>query len=232
MYTSALAAAAALLLLTACSGETSRPTEIRLTPGRSTVSSAKTTSLTSTWEVPLADASLSVKSDHNFPDANATYSVYANGVCSFTSTFFTTGSGDDTFGFNYPKPRTCGRTWTVSYPDGFTETLAYGGGVQVLQNSVFSIPVGGTALRHFRFGTGGPPSGDPVPGRCSQGLVFGENGNNPAPGSDSVVVVRVDAQTWDVHSQAAPNDKAYCIDNGMLYAMQVSFRIIASQPLP
>jgi hypothetical protein len=37
---------------------------------------------------------------------------------------------------------------------------------------------------------------------------------------------------WYVHSQLAPNDSAYCIDNGKLYEMQVSFLIVASQPLP
>jgi hypothetical protein len=62
--------------------------------------------------------------------------------------------------------------------------------------------------------------------------VFGENGNNPTPGSDSVVVIRVDARTWDIHSQAPPHDMAYCLENGQPYEMHVSFRIIASQPLP
>lgn len=227
MHTTAYAAAAALLAIAACSSDISRPTAVRPTLDGA-LSAARITNPTSTWELPLADAALSVKSDHNFPDASGTYSVYAPGVCSFTSTFFTTGSGDDTFGFNYPRPGKCGRTWTVTYPDDFTETLAYSGGVQVLQNSVYSIPIGASALRHFRFATGGGPSGNPAPGRCSQGLVFGPNGNNPAPGSDSVVVTRVNAQTWDIHSQAAPFDHAYCIDNGLLYEMQVSFRIIAS----
>lgn len=229
MHSTAFAAAAALLLVAACSSDISNPT--RPSPDAAP-SAAKTSNLTSTWEVPLADASLSVQSDHKFADATGTYSVFAPGVCSFTSTFFTTGSGDDTFGFNYPGTGKCGRTWTVNYPDGYTETLAYGGGLQVLENSSYSIPIGGSDTRHFRFAPGGAPSGNPVTGRCSQGLVFGMYGNNPAPGSDSVVVTRVDAQTWDVHSKPAPNDHAYCIDNGQLYEMQVAFRIVSSQPVP
>jgi len=231
MNTSAFAAAAALLLVAACSNDIATPSAIPATQDGPLFSNVTSSNPSSTWEIPLADAGLSVKSDHNY--SNGTYSVYAPGVCAFSSTMFTTGSGDDTFGNTYPKPGKCGRTWTVTYPDGFTETLAYGGGVQILEKiGGFTIPLGGQALRHFRFAAGTGASGNPAPSRCSQGLVFGPNGNNPAPGSDSVMVTRVDARTWDVRSQPAPNDNAYCIDNGMLYEMQVAFRIIASQDLP
>jgi hypothetical protein len=232
MNTTAFAAAAALLLVAACGTDVPKPTGPRVNPTGTVPLFANTTNPTSTWELPLDDAGLSVKSDHKFPDASGTYSLYTPGVCSFTSTMFTTGSGDDTFGFTYPKTGKCGRTWTVTYSDGFTETLAFGGGLQVLENSVFSIPINGTALRHFRFGEGTQPDFNPVPSRCSQGLVFGPNGGNPAPGSDSVLVSRVDSRTWDVHSQAAPADSAYCIDNGHLYEMHIAFRIVASQALP
>jgi hypothetical protein len=232
MFTSAHAAGAALLLVAACSGDIAKPAEIALIPNSATFATVQASNPTSTWEIPLADAGLSVKSDHKYPDAAAQYSLYAPGVCSFTSTMFTTGSGDDTFGFNYTKPGKCGRTWTVTYPDGLTETLAYGGGLQILENSTFSIPRGATVERHFRFAADPSPSGNPISGRCTQGLVFGEFGNNPTPGSDSVLVTRVDARTWDVHSKPAPNDHAYCLDNGKLYEMRVSFRIVASEPLP
>jgi len=40
------------------------------------------------------------------------------------------------------------------------------------------------------------------------------------------------AQTWDIRSQAAAFDYAYCIDSGLLYEMQVSFRIIAEPAAP
>ena len=232
MNTSAFAAAATLLLAAACSSEMITPAGVPARPDGVAFSTVASSNPSSTWEIPLADAGLSVKSDHKYPDATGTYSAYAPGVCSFTSTMFTTGSGDDTFGFNYPKQGKCGRTWAVTYSDGFTETLAYGGGLQVLENEGYSIPIGASALRHFRFAATAGASGNPVAGRCSQGLVFGPNGNNPALGSDSVMVTRVDARTWDVHSQPSPYDHAYCIDNGMLYEMQVAFRVIASQDLP
>jgi hypothetical protein len=186
---------------------------------------------TSTWLFPIADAGLSMRSDHQFSDG--TYSSYTPGVCSFTSTLFTTGSGDNVIGFTYPPKRGgCGRTWTLRYPDGYTETLAYHGSLQILESPTYSIPIGTTVLRHMRFAADQHTSHNPVPGRCDLGLVFGPNGANPALGSDSVQVTRVDASTWHVQSRAAPNDHAFCIDNGQLYEMQVDFIIVASQPLP
>jgi len=183
-----------------------------------------------TWAFPLDDAALSIRSDRQFSDG--TYSIYADGVCSVVSSLFLTGTGDNVFQMTYPKANTCGRTWTMVYPDGFTETLAYQGGVQILEGPSFNIPVGTTARRHMRFGIGAGNNGNPLAARCSQGLVFGEGGGNPAVGSDSVTVTRVDAATWDVASQPAPNDHAYCVNSGQLYEMQVRFRIIANRPVP
>jgi hypothetical protein len=186
---------------------------------------------TSDWAFPLDAAGLSIRSDGQFSDG--TYSWYRNGECSMSTTIFLDGTGDNVFSFSYPQARgRCGRTWTVSYPDGYSETLAYAGGLQLLENTAFQIPIGVTRLRHFRFGADQTLRKNPAASRCGLGLVFGPNGANPALGSDSVMVTRVDASTWQVQSQPAPNDHAYCIDNGQLYEMQVSFVIKASQPLP
>lgn len=187
---------------------------------------------TATWAFPLADARLSVRSDRQYSDG--TYSLYADGVCTVSSTIFVTGTGDNTIGFSYPKSGhgSCGRTWTLSYPDGFSETLSFGGGVQILQNGSYSVPVGNTARRHFRIGTSVINNTNPTKPRCSQGLVFGPGGANPAVGSDSINVTRVDASTWRVKSQPAPNDHAYCIDNGLLYQLQLDFLIISARALP
>jgi len=222
----------AAILVNACAPESSLPTAApdEMDPAAALSTASPTANPTATWAFPLDDAALSVRSDRKFPDASGTYSLYANGVCSVSSTIFYGGSGDNTIQFSYPKAKTCGRTWTVVYPDGFSETLAYQGGVQVLENTGYAIPIGATVLRHMRFGTG--RNGNPVASRCGQGLVFGPGGANPALGSDSVSVHRVDASTWEVSSQPAPNDRAYCIDNGQLYSMRISFRIVASGPLP
>ena len=219
----------ASVAVAACSTESPGPASLTAPPSANSRTKS-TSNPTATWEFPVSDAGLSVKSDHTFLDGTGTYSVYANGVCSVSSTIFYGGSGDNTIQFSYPKGKSCGRTWTVDYPDGYSETLAYAGGVQVLENSSYSIPIGETVLRHFRFGAAS--NGNPFPSRCSQGLVFGPGGANPAPGSDSVWVHRVDASTWDVYSQAPPNDYAYCVDNQQTYEMQVSFRMVSSSPLP
>jgi hypothetical protein len=189
--------------------------------------------VTARWGFPLADAGLSVRSDGQFSDGS--YSWYSHGVCTVSSAIFVGGSGDNTINFSYPKtaPKTvCGRTFTMVFPDGFTETLAYAGGVQILQSSSFQIPVGTQAKRHMRFGADQRGRGNPVAARCGLGLVFGEGGGNPALGSDSVVVSRLDARTWRVQSQAAPDNQAFCIDNGQLYDMTLDFLIVASRDLP
>jgi hypothetical protein len=219
----------AILAVAALAGCDS-PRGPQLIAGPPITAAARPSGPTATWAFPIADAGLSVRADGRFLDASGAHSLYAHGVCTVSSPMFTTGSGDNTIGFNYPKGKSCGRTWTVSYPDGVTETLAYQGGVQVLQNETYTIPVGTTVLRHMRFGTGN--NGNPTNARCSQGLVFGPGGANPATGSDSVAVTRIDASTWEVASQAAPNNRAYCVNDGQLYSMPVRFRIISSQPLP
>jgi len=224
-------AVAAVILISACARV---PTDSSLLGSAQAPLLAKPPSdPTATWAFPLADAGLSVRSDHLYSDG--TYSLYAHGVCSVSSPIFFGGTGDNTISFNYPRgsgKNACGRTWTVEYPDGYVEALSYSGGLQVLQNESFTIPVGNTTLRHFRFGVSSANSANPVAARCAQGLVFGPGGGNPAIGSDSVQVTRLDASTWRVRSQAAPNDHAYCIDNGQLYEMQIDFLIIASRPLP
>lgn len=188
--------------------------------------------VTTDWAFPVSDVGLSVKSDGQFSDG--TYSWYRAGSCTFTSTLFVDGSGDNVIGFDYPKTKpkpACGRTLTMVFPDGFTETLAYGGGVQVLQSADFQIPIGQQAKRHMRFGADQRARNNPVPARCGLGLVFGEGGGNPALGSDSVVVSRLDARTWRVQTQA-PDNLAYCIDNGQLYEMTLDFTIVASRDVP
>lgn len=50
--------------------------------------------------------------------------------------------------------------------------------------------------------------------------------------SDSVAVTRIDASTWQVQSQPAPNDRALCETNGQLYEMPVRFVVVSSYPLP
>lgn len=59
------------------------------------------------------------------------------------------------------------------------------------------------------------------------------NQANVGAGSDSVLVTRLDARSWQVQSQAAPDQqRAYCENNGALYSMPVSFVVVSSANLP
>lgn len=186
---------------------------------------------TDTWKIPLADATLAVRSDHAYSDG--TYSVYASGVCNVSGTIFaTTGasnSGDATIQTSNPTKGKCGRQFTIVYPDGYTETLASFNNLNLLQNTTYSIPIGTTVMRRLVVNPGVLANNANRCGRLHFGVgPLGDKG----VGSDSVAVTRISASTWQVQSQPAPNDRAQCENNGQLYEMPVSFLVVSSYPLP
>jgi hypothetical protein len=184
-----------------------------------------------TWKLPLDDTGLSFKSDRQFSDAG--YSVYASGVCNVSGSLFdgtgggTNDGGDATIQTTLPSRGKCGRLFTLAYPDGHAETVASFANIRELQNTTYSIPVGTTAMRRLTINPGGVVNKGAL--RCTR-LFFGEFPTG-GPGSDSVVVTRVDASTWRVQSQPWPDDLAYCETNGQLYHMQVSFVLVSSRPV-
>jgi hypothetical protein len=182
--------------------------------------------VTATWLIPLADGSLGVRSDRQFGDG--TYSVYAHGVCGvetgIAATASGSNSGDATFRTN---KKSCTRRWALHFPDGFTESVRTFNNLNILQNTSYSIPVGTTAKRRLIIAPGVFGSN---PSRCGR-LIYGPNGT-VSPGSDSLEVTRVDPQTWQVRSQAAPNNRAYCENNGQLYTMPLDLVIVSNVPLP
>jgi hypothetical protein len=185
---------------------------------------------TTTWKIPLADAGLALRSDHAYSDG--TYSVYANGVCNVTGTVFATSptsSGDATLQTSTASRGKCGRTVSLFYPDGFSETVATFANLNSLDNTTYSIPVGATVTRRLVIN----PSAVMVHAtRCGK-LYFGVGPlGEQGIGTDSVLVTRIDASSWQVRSKAAPNDRALCETTGVIYEMPVSFVIIASYPLP
>ncbi len=188
---------------------------------------------TGTWKLPLADASLSLKSDRRYDDG--TYSVYAAGVCNVSGSIFTgesgstNNSGDATIQTSKPTKGKCGRQFTIGYPDGYTETLISFNNLNLLENTTYSVPVGTTVMRRLVVNPGVLANNPSRCGRLHFGVgPLGEKGI----GSDSVQVTRIDPSTWQVQSQAAPNNLALCETNGQLYRMQVSFVIVSSRPLP
>ena len=185
-----------------------------------------------TWKLPLADGGLSLKSDRQYSDG--TYSVYSAGVCNVIGSIFTgedgstNNSGDATIQTSLPSRGKCGRLFTIIYPDGFSETLASFANLNLLENTTYSIPVGTTAKRRLVVNPGVLANN---PSRCGK-LYFGIGPlGEKGIGSDSVAVTRIDASTWQVQSQAAPNDLALCETNGQLYHMQVRFVAVSSRPL-
>jgi hypothetical protein len=181
---------------------------------------------TATWKIPLADAGLGFASDGLKGDG--TYSVYANGVCGVTGKIFATASGSNTGDatIQTSKVKNCTRRFTLRYPDASESVLSFNNLLQ-LENTQFSIPVGTHLNRRLIVNPGAITNN---PSRCGR-LLFGVNGT-VGPGSDSVTVTRIDASTWQVQSQAAPNNHAYCENNGQLYPMPVSFIVVSSSPVP
>lgn len=182
----------------------------------------------SIWYLPLNDAGLSFKSDHQL--SNGTYSVYQDGVCNVNTNFFAmspSNTGDATVWTQGSGH--CARTFTLAYPDGFVETKGGHLNLREIENTTFSIPIGDTVERQLHINLSNTNN---VPTRCD-GLIFGYGvTNDVAQGSDSLLVTRVDASTWHVFSQPAPHTLAYCSNNGQLYAMPVDFVVGSSRPLP
>ena len=181
---------------------------------------------TATWLIPLADGALGVRSDGLY--SNGTYSVYANGVCGVEAMIFATAggsnSGDATF---RTVKKSCSRRWALHFPDGFTESVRTFNNLNILQNTGYSIAIGATVKRRLILAPGSISNN---PSRCGR-LIYGPSGT-VSPGSDSLEVTRIDYQTWQVRSQAAPNNKAYCENNGQLYAMPLDIVIVSNLPLP
>ena len=166
-----------------------------------------------TVKLPLDVTGLSVRSDGLYGDG--VFSRYTDGVCGVTAAILVGGSGDAIMQTNNPKAadRRCvnaPRTWTLAYDDGVTETIPVFVNLHEIQNASYTIPVGATVKRRF----GINPTQTT---RCDR-LVWGEVG-------DSVLVTRSATNTWEVRSQDAPNDRAWCSTTGVMHHMPVRFVI-------
>lgn len=211
-----------LILFAACNDSSTSPStgQPALKPGP--------TDPTATWLIPLADAGLAFRSDGNATYSVGTNSVYANGVCGVSTKIFATtagsNSGDATL--QTGKVKNCVRQFILRYPDAATETVLSFNNLNILQNTGYAIPVGTTVKRRLIIAPGSVVNN---PSRCGR-VLFGPNGA-VSPGSDSLNVTRIDAQTWQVQSHPDSN-LAYCENTGELYAMPVSFVIVSSAVLP
>jgi hypothetical protein len=211
----------ALAILVACDPTTTTVTE----PTRAAARPGSPSDPTATWKIPLADAGLGFASDGLYGDG--THSVYANGVCGVSARIYATPAGSNTGDatIQTSKSKNCQRRFTLRFPDAYTELVPSFNNLLQLQNTSVTIPIGASESRRLIVNPGALANN---PSRCGR-LIFGANGVVGAS-SDSVLVTRVDAQTWQVASQGS--QLAWCEADGNLYAMPVSFVVVASTALP
>ena len=182
----------------------------------------------SSWAFPLDDAALAFRSDGAF--ALGGESFYRNGECGATGViFFGSGSGDNVQTTDGPKrDRSCAawpRRITVVYPDGVQQTAPFRANLLALQLPPAFIPIGTTVRRGLNFVLAHSSA------RCDV-LRYAAIYQQTIPiAADSLDVTRIDATTWDVSTQPAPNDRAYCTTTGESFSMPIRFRVIASRPL-
>ncbi len=191
---------------------------------------------TATFLFPLDDAALGLRSDHIATYVSGGSSAYADGVCGVHSKIFAyeTDNGDAIMGTNDSKyadrrcPNYPRRLQLVLRDDAGNIVKQFSTGayfnVYRVEDNTDLIPIGTTVLRSFTIAQ--------TAGGCDvwwKPLL----GDQVTPtGADQVNVTRTSATTWLVQTQPYPNDKAYCIADGHLYHVPVSFTIVASQAVP
>jgi hypothetical protein len=183
---------------------------------------------TTTFYFPLADGALALRSDHLYSDG--TSSVYANGVCGVTGSFFATdaasNSGDAYLQTDKPnagRSKKCAdypRQLYLDYGDGLDAATIVN--AREIETSSYFIPVGASVRRKLVI---------PSTTHGCGNVVFGEASGVGLSG-DSVMVTRVSASEWHVQSQPSPNDSTLCLYTGQMYHMPVDFTITSSRPLP
>jgi hypothetical protein len=154
---------------------------------------------------------------------------YQMGVCGVNTRIFTFGdtpSGDAIMDTGNPrygdrKCRSYPRKLIVQYGDGITGT-ATAVNLNRMANALFTIPVGSSAKRGLNINDA----------RCS-GLRFKATlqDGRVVPG-DSVVVTRTSHTTWVVETQAAPDNRAYCIALDRSFNISARFTIVSDKPIP
>jgi hypothetical protein len=184
---------------------------------------------TASFEFPLTDAGLGLRSDHKY--ASGDVSVYAEGVCGVHAKIFATngasGSGDAIMNTEDPayRNRKCPdypRMLTVDFGNGTVRTTTVFLNVFAVQNDFSKIDVGNTVKRAMGLGGAG------CDGLAWRAVLQ----DGTITGADSVLVTRTSARTWTVQTQPAPNDRARCAADGQLYHIPVHFTITASRDLP
>jgi len=184
-----------------------------------------------TFEYPTDDAGFKIRSDHRALSSDGSASIYDDGACGVYAKIFASGSGDAVMDpdANYVAGRDQGRcgpargvTVTFDQPaDGGplrANPVATGGYFHVF-NELWQMPTGvevetqgglnGAGCNVLRF--------RPDPGRTG----------NAYPGSDKVLALRLDANTWRVRTKPYPDNKAWCDTEQRLYHLPFELTVRA-----
>lgn len=183
------------------------------------------------FEYPTVDGAFKIQSDHRALSPDGDASIYDDGACGVYAKIFAGGSGDAVMDpdADYVAGRDqgrCGaaRSVTVIFDqpaDGAplrANPVATGGYFHVF-NELWQMPIGaevetqgglnGAGCNVLRF--------RPDAGRTG----------NAYPGSDKVLALRLDANTWRVRSKPYPDNKAWCDAEQRLYHLPFELTVRA-----
>lgn len=181
--------------------------------------------------LPLDATGLGVSSDGQYVSGDQ--SVYAYGVCGVTAKIFATtaasNSGDATMQTDNPayKDHRCAsypRKLLIDYGDGTTPqwstVFVNLNDLQRDNDTADQIPIGTSRLRSLHIWEN----------RCTTLTWAAKQKDGTITDADSVIVSRMSDDTWVVSTQPAPNDKAYCKADGLLYHIPVRLTIVRLAP--
>ena len=184
-----------------------------------------------TFEYPTDDAALKIRSDHRALSPGGSASIYDDGACGVYAKIFASGSGDAVMDpdENYVAGRDqgrCGpaRSITVVFDqpaDGGpppTNAVVTGGYFHNM-NELWQMPIGVEVEGQGGFNVG----------RCNVLRFKPEPGRNGIayPGSDKLLVLRLDASTWQVRTKPFPDNKAWCDSDQRLYHLPFQLTVRA-----
>ncbi len=178
------------------------------------------------WTIPLDDRALGLRSDRMYSDGSA--SVYDDGVCGVSSRLYSTtsasNSGDATLQTDNPRTKSVKcvaypRKFTVVYDNGIIDTRPAFMNLRGIENTVYSIPIDSTRLHGLTVTLSGTGPG------CSA-LRWNSIVQGATVAGDRLLVTRTTINTWTVQSQPSPNNRAYCVDNGNSYQLNVRFTVV------
>ena len=160
--------------------------------------------------------SLGLRGDGKYLDASG-QSTYANGICGVSSRIFVDNGGGDAIMYTndtkYRDTKCADYPRTVFVGAETNARVAVQFFIEALHQPGAEIAIGDSLDRYATI--------SPASGPCLR-YSFAINA-----GGDRLVAKRADAGTWLVHTKPAPNNRAVCMDDGRVFAMDVELTVHA-----